>query len=226
MRRMQGPAAALYPRVPTNAMALKAVDDEITAVMHTTNSPACIIVPKLGSAFFNRLSNRTRGVSLQINGVIHPTYSNATALTQTYARILIYYDRQPNGSNPSISDILLDTANDASTTTNVFSHLNMNNRDRFMVLRDRRLALPAVDVNGAGSALEAGVITDPNNDNKSLRYDEFIKLKGLESLYNSTNGGTVGDVSSGAFGILCINNDATATPGWQFDFSVRFKFLD
>lgn len=228
VRRMQGPPAALYSRVPTNALALKSMDvpDELIS-LNSLSSPVCLVVPKLGSAFFNRLSNRTRGVSLQLRGMIFPTYTNALIITQQKVRIIIYYDRQSNGANPSISDILLDTNQNGATNTDSQSMINMNNKDRFMILRDRYICTPEVAINGATSLPTGGVITDPNGPGKGLKYEEFIKLKGLESLYNSTNGGDVGDISAGAFGILAFSSDASGgNDGWHLSLSTRFKFLD
>lgn len=226
MRRMQGPPAALYPRMPTNALAIKSVDATSSGAIQSTTAPTVLVVPRLGSAFFNRLSNRTRGVSLQLTGLIIPTYSNAAAIAEDFIRIIIYYDRQPNGANPSIADIVTNTdATGAATTTN-YGFINMNNRDRFMILRDRRVATPQLAINGV-SDTPSSLVTDLNvNGGKGFNYQEFIKLKGLESLYNSTNGGTVGDISAGAFGILIFNNDASGSPGWGFKLNVRFKFLD
>lgn len=223
---MQGPPAALYPRNPTNAMALKCVDVTTSGAVQSTTAPAVLVVPLLGSAFFNRLSNRTRGVSLQLTGSINLTGSNAAALAQSYMRIIIYYDRQSNGANPSQATLLTDT-NAAGTPGAVtpYSNLNMNNRDRFMVLRDRKVLLPEVGINGA--SIDTNIVTTVNDLGKGgLAYQEFIKLKGLESLYNSTNGGTVGDISAGAFGILVFNSDASGSPAWSFVLQTRFKFLD
>lgn len=227
VRRMQGPPAALYPRIPTNAVALKSVDALSTGSVQSTTSPAVLIVPLLGSAFFNRLSNRTRAVSLQLTGFISRTATNAAALAPGFMRILIYYDRQSNGANPSQADLLTDTIA-AGTAAPVVpeSGLNINNRDRFMVLRDRKVLLPGIGINGASpTGLE--IVTNINDVGKgSFNYQEFIKLKGLESLYNSTNGGTVGDISAGAFGILVFNHDASGSPAWNFTLQCRFKFLD
>jgi len=227
MRRMQGPPAALYPRVPTNAMALKCVDQRSAGAVQASTAPDVLVVPLLGSAFFNRLSNRTRGVSLQLTGFISPTTTNAGFHNQEEMRIVIYYDRQPNGANPSQADILTDTT-PAGTAVAVTpqSGLNINNRDRFMILRDRKVMLPAVGI--AGVAFGNIAINSNYNDlgKGSMNYQEFIKLKGLESLYNSANGGTVGDISAGAFGILVFNDDATGDPAWNFTLQARFKFLD
>lgn len=227
MRRMMGPPAALYPRVPTTAMAVKSVDlGPQLQLFDATGATVALTVPKLGAAFFNRLSNRTRAISLQIHGMIEPTNTNTGIISQTYGRIMVVYDRQPNGALPSVSDILLDTNSSGAVGTDAFSMTNMNNRDRFMILRDRKVVLPAVDALGAGSGNVGGIVTDVSCDKQGLRYEEFIKLKGLESLYNSVNGGTIGDLSAGSFILLLVSNDAAALSGWQFQYNARFKFLD
>jgi len=143
MRRMQGPPAALYPRVPTNAMALKCVDVRSTGAYASGTSPDVLLVPLLGSAFFNRLSNRTRGVSLQLTGFIQPTYTNLANYVADTTRIIVYYDRQPNGANPTQADLLTDTvAAGTAVAVTPQSGLNINNRDRFMILRDRKVLTP------------------------------------------------------------------------------------
>lgn len=227
VRRMAGPPAALYARAGTPAMALKSVDALSTGAVQSTTTPQVLIVPLLGSAFFNRLSNRTRAVSLSLTGRIIPTKTNAAAFGSSYMRILIYYDRQSNGANPSQADVLTDTIA-AGTAAAVIpeSNLNINNRDRFMVLRDRKVLLPAVGALGVspGGLEEVTCLNDIGKG--GLAYQEFIKLKGLESLYNSTNGGTIGDISAGAFGILVFNADNSGSPAWAFTVQTRFKFLD
>lgn len=227
VRRMQGPPAALYPRAPTNATAMKSVDaPDQTIVLNTTASPNVLVVPETGGGFFNRLGNRTRGVSLQIRGTVAPTFSNAATLAQGRVRIVIYYDRQSNAANPTISDILADTDNGGSTNTDVQSMVNISNRDRFVILRDRYIVTPEIGVNGGASPLVGAVFTDPNGCGKTFKYEEFIKLKGLESCYNSSLGGGIANISAGAFGILAFSDDASGDEAWQFLYSVRFKFLD
>ena len=229
VRRMQGPPAALYSRVPTNALALKSVDMVFTGsvVNSTTATLAPLAIPTLGSAFFNRLSNRTRAVSLQLTGYLSLTGTNGAGANSQLMRIMIVYDRQSNGALPALSDLLLDTPQSGSPLAiTPRSGLNINNRDRFMVLRDRKVLLPEAGVGGI-SAGNVNIIADVSHDGKNtLMYNEFIKLKGLESLYNSTNGGGIGDVSAGSFLLLAFDEDAAANAAWQFSLTSRLKFLD
>lgn len=219
--------AAMYSRPNTPAMALKCVDALSTGAIQSSTAPAVLIVPLLGSGFFNRLSNRTRGVSLQLTGLIFRTLTNAAGLTEQYMRIVIYYDRRANGGSPSQANLLTDTTN-AGTGVAVTpeSGLNINNRDRFVILRDRKVYLPAVGAAGVSPG-DTTFVTCVNDHGKGgLAYQEFIKLRGLETVYNSMNGGTVADISAGAFGILVFNADASGSPAWSFTLQTRFKFLD
>jgi len=227
---MQGPPAALYAPVRTNATSIKSCDGVAGTIGFSvigSSQPTCLIIPKLGAAFFNRLGNRTRGISLQITGIVNPSLGNAAAEVEQLGRIIIYYDRQPNGANPAPSDIIASYDAAGSSATTAYDGMNMNNRDRFVILRDRKMYLPPLGISGATPAAQQGVFVDPNTTNHSFMYNEYIKLMNMETLYNSVNGGTIGDISSGAFGIHVFSStDTNATPAWQFTFNVRFKFLD
>jgi len=93
----------------------------------------------------------------------------------------------------------------------------LTNRQRFQILRDYQVLLgDATNVAGA-----AEIIPDPIKNSNNI--DMFIPLKGLESIYNGTNGGTVADITSGAIGITLF--DATLN-GWAFDFTSRLRYYD
>lgn len=56
--------------------------------------------------------------------------------------------------------------------------------------------------------------------------DWFIPLKGLETIYNNTNGGSIADITSGAllFYLVC---DADITTGtWNMEYTSRLRFYD
>lgn len=209
-------------------MALKSVDTGPQLQIFDASGVIVPItgVPVPGSQFFNRLSNRTRGVSIQIHGMVEPTNTNTGIIAQTYARLMVIYDRQPNGAVPSLADVLQDFNSSGAAGTDTFSMINMENRNRFMVLRDRKIVLPSIDALGAGSSNVGGIVTDVSCDKQGLRYEEFIKLKGLESQYNSTSTATITDISTGSFLLLMLSNDAAPLAGWQFQYNCRFKFLD
>lgn len=228
---MKGPPAALYPAARTNATAIKAVDcEEIqTFVFLNGASPQTIPnVPLPGASYNNRLGNRTRGISMHIVGQILPTGTNAAQSQQALARIIVFYDRQNNTSTCSQSDLINDTNNGGTTLTSAFAGINMANRDRFVILRDRKIVLPPIGINGATSTVGPMCIADVTGHHKNggFLFNEFIKLRGLETLYNTAVAGTQADISAGSYGILCIANEPSGFGSWQLEYQARYKFLD
>lgn len=194
----------------------------------TVNS--LINYPIEGSSFYNRIGRRTRGVSLELHGKIEPTNANATAVKAQYARIIILYDRQPNGATPSVSTILQDYCIDNTQSTTSQSGLNMDNRDRFQVLRDRKVLLPPLGINGVAPTTSAGGVYTINSDLKdgTFNYSEFIRLNGLETQYkaSSTSSNNIGDVATGSYLILVMQELTGTTGAWMLSFQTRYKFLD
>lgn len=184
--------------------------------------------PTEGAGFYNRIGRRIRMKSLQISGQIAISGGNAAAIAAQFARVMVVYDRQPNGAFPSVSDVLqnYDQAGATSANQTAFQHLNMNNRDRFQVLRDRKLILPPLGINGV-TAFSDQLVVDPNlGDNTTFLFKEFIKLNGAE-FHAKASTGLIGDIATGSIFLLVISSaDANATAGWQVQLTSRLKFLD
>lgn len=224
--------AALRARAGTGATEIKSIDGSNFATMPTFLTAGVVQqaisnMPIEGSSFYNRIGRRTRGISLEFHGEVVPTLGNAAAVPQQYARIMIIYDRQPNGALPAIGDVLLDYDHSGNTNTWSFSGLNMDNRDRYVVLRDRKILLPALGINGVAST--TGSIPLFNGDDKAstMIYNEYIKLGGLETQYKASSSGAIGDVATGSYIMILISNaDANATAAWKLQYNARYKFLD
>ena len=231
MRTLSRFPASLYGG--RGATELKSVDSSLLTRQLTTNGVTGVVellmVPPVnGAAFYNRIGTRTRAMSLQITGAIRPTYTNPAAKLAGLGRIMIIYDRQPNGSLPNAgSDVIADFPYNGVPVTNAMSGLNMNNRDRFLVLRDRKVKLPAIGINGAAPASSPNEFIDCAQDGGFV-FKEYIKLKGLESHYKASSG-NVGDIATGSFIILC-SSTADAAVGtdaaWEFGYCARLKFYD
>lgn len=195
----------------------------------TVNS---LTYPIEGSSFYNRIGRRTRGVSLELHGIIEPTLTNTAATKAQYARIIIVYDRQSNGATPAVSDILLDYFVGGQTSTTSQSGLNMDNRDRFMILRDRKVLLPPLGISGVAPTTTATGLYTINSDVKesSFNYSEYIKLNGLETQYKSSTPSSesnIGDVATGGYLVVVIQEQILTTQvAWQLSFQTRLKFLD
>ena len=104
-----------------------------------------LVTPNLvqsGAGFYNRIGRRIEMKSLHLTGLIHSTGKQAD---QDYCRLLVVYDRQTNGALPAASDILKDYDQSGSSSTGVFSGINPDNRERFVILADYRLAMPGTN---------------------------------------------------------------------------------
>lgn len=177
-----------------------------------------------GSSFFNRVGRKVMMRSLHLTGGVILSGNSATAMTDEYLRHMIVYDRQPNGAVPAISDILLDYDNTGTTTTTSVSGLNMNNADRFVILRDMRVIVPNSDLNNQTLNGVAGIIDYTTN---RVNINEFVLLKNLETHYkSSTNPAAIGDIASGALWFVQFGNVASASCAFGCAIQARLRYHD
>lgn len=165
-----------------------------------------------GAELYQRVGRKTYMKSIHIRGVIQPN----AAGSESAVRMLLIYDSQPNKVAPLITDLLLDSNAAAGTTW--ASEINLINRQRFKILKDTQFLLGSV-TNVAGNS---ELIPDPIRN--SLNVEMFLKLNGLETIYNATNGGTIADISSGAIFLVCVG-DANAG-SFQFNYTSRLRYYD
>lgn len=198
----------------------------------TTGTIALLNGLQYGAAPYNRIGNRIRMKSLHLRGFILVTGSNAAANTQGFpARIIVFYDRQTNGANPSITDLLMAYTQAGATTSNTLDGIRMDNRDRFLILRDSQLTMPPVGVNGgtpaANTAFSYSVVTSGSDQGSGcFSVDMFIPLKGLEAHYKASTG-LVGDLATGGLFVLGVSSDASAgSPAYALNFTSRLRFYD
>lgn len=138
-------------------------------------------------------------------------------------RVVLLYDRQPNGSLPSgIQDVFQDRSVNGTLSYDHQSALNMENRDRFYVLRDWKIMTPLV-LNGTGGANYGVTQIWNNNAGPCDFFESYVKLKNLETHYKA-NTGNIGDIATGSL-LLCTYCN-TATSYWTVDVSTRLKFID
>lgn len=169
-----------------------------------------------GAGFFNRVGSRIELINIHVRGIID---IQATTITQ-YCRMLVVYDRQPNGVAPLVGDILQARDQAGAVTGNAFVEINLDQRQRYLILRDKEYYIPAV-------TNTAGVLTNgPNfpSEGPELCVNEFIKMKGLLTQFkSSSNPTTVTDINSGAvymFFLAAVDNTA------RFQGGVRVRFAD
>lgn len=168
----------------------------ITFGAGTFTAPAILNGLTQGSDATNRIGRKVIWKSLYLR------MTAALAATSTGGgniRCIIVYDKQANAAAPAVTDILVQ---DAFTSPN-----NLNNRDRFVTLCDQ-----ITDPIGAATEFSAHI--------------EYFKKINLETVFNSGNAGTIGDIQSGSLYIMFAQQGTIATASGQITWSTRLRFDD
>jgi len=199
---------------------IKAIDiAEVTYVFRDPGTASSIVLLngiQTGSGFFNRIGARIEMMNLQMNGFLTPTVAGAST-TPSNLRVLIVYDRQPVGALPVISDILQSRDQAGTATTGGLSHINLDFRDRFTIVRDMHWATPTVTA-GVVSGISSGV-GEPWTLNK------FIPLNGFGTHFkSSSNPTTIADMSTGAL-YACFVTE-TNDQDWSIEIDFRLRYSD
>lgn len=217
-----------FRTITNQPAALRAFRGEIKAVdvpvqnyaVNTTASITQLNAIRIGSTYVNRIGRRIEMKNLRLTGILEQL---RTIATEDYMRVMVVYDRQPNGAFPVLADIIATTDQAAANTTGVFSNINLNNRDRFIFLRDKRVALPS-------STITAGVVTNlgPIDPITTLtNFDMFIPLKGLVTQYKADSSpAVIGDVATGSLLLVIVGGTAAGSEGWQIAIETRLRFND
>lgn len=133
---------------------------------------------------------------------VQKQYNTTVPAQPCNVRWILFYDKQTNGAAPSASDFFQQSA---SISENMVSPINLNNRDRFIVLKDKMMSLN-------GSAIATGW------------FKKFQRIN-LEVIYNAT-GNTVGAIQTGSMYLLAVTDFQDATYNLVCDISTRVRFLD
>jgi len=143
--------------------------------------------------------------SVHIQGLVYPVDDNTFV---NLARVLIVWDSQPNsGTIAGITDIL--TSADACAPT------NLNNRERFTILRDLRFSM--------GKVSDTATQAFSNGDNTHV-INEFIKLKDVKTTYSGTTA-AIGSIATGALLMVTIGL-AVAASASTVRVSSRLRYTD
>lgn len=164
-----------------------------------------------GIATGTDITNRV-GRKMQMKSILfrsdwyNATGNNVSVAQGASGRCVIIYDAQPNsGAAPVGTDIF--------TTQTIQAPMNLNNRDRFKVLKDFTYTINAFST-GATGILATG-------DAKNTFRKVFKKLN-LETIFSGV-GATQGDISTGAVYICTCSDIANAS---YTDWASRIRFID
>lgn len=208
---------------------VKQVDNAQTFASFTSATPgfALLNAVNVGSNIYQRTGVKIALRSIHIRGIITPSRQNGTAVTEQLGRIIVVYDKQPNGAGPAMGDVLQTLSNAGAATTTSYSMPNLLNRERFTILRDKKVFLSPLGINGATPASTTAISLEANTGQNPLLVDMFIKLTGLETSYNTNTSGAIGDINTGSLIIGTISdNDAQLNSAWIFRYVSRLRFID
>jgi len=198
---------------------LKGYDNvlSLTNQVAATLSYACVNDMTQGPNLYQRIGRKVFMKSLQIRGQWAPNIALTGSVSpQSHARLLILYDKAADAAFPNAVDVLRDA--NAGGSAGVYSAINLDNRERFVVLRDWDFILPSC-TNNFGVLTNVG-ITDTCK--QSLQIDAYMKLDGIETLYNNVNGGTVADITTGSLLVIGLGENAA----WLFSGYTRLRYTD
>lgn len=180
-----------------------------------------------GAADYQRVGTRCEFTSIQLRLGIYLRNGTAAITQPLRGRLLLVYDRQPNGSKPNISEIITSRQFDGGTNTDAYSMVNMANRDRFMILREYNFVFSPTDTGSHYKSPLANVPEIDVTERKNYQIEDYVKLKGgLGTQYKGATG-AIGDIATGAFYLCGIGEEtAGSTSNMICEGDVRMRYLD
>lgn len=175
--------------------------------------------PLPGTDFFSRIGRKVQPKSVHIRGIIRPIPTLAADIAPDVLRTLLVWDKQCNAATASVQDILRDANSGGSTS--VLSHVNLDNRERFIILRDQHF--PTTKLLVANQELWAPL----DQVKPSFNFDWFVKLpKTLHSSFNGGSSGTITDMTTGSLFLFTILGNSANNFEWELAYTSRYRFYD
>lgn len=193
----------------------KVADTTFTA---TNVSSTAVIANALavaqGVAVTERVGNKIIVTSIQCLGQFLGEQARDQAVSllspPQCVRMIVYIDKQPNGADPAAGDLLNDGAN-------VFSPMNLANRDRFVIVKDIIKTIgPVASTATAGQVGFGG---------EGVKLVKFYKKCRIPVTYGGTTSG-IASIKTNAIGVLFIGGNATGELDSNFNGYLRFRYTD
>lgn len=189
------------------------LNQAVYAVENTGTQLALLNGCVAGSQNFNRIGRKIQLKSLQIRGYFLATDDT---VANTFARMVIVYDKQPNGAAPTWANIITSQNIAGTTSSTATDMVNLDNRDRFEIIRDKTYTLSAKDTTATQAYSGSPTI---------ICVEDFVKLGKRETCFNAGTAGTIGDITSGSLYVFFIASQPNAT-GVNYIGAFRTRFID
>jgi len=195
-----------------------AIDTADTDWTNAENDPAtlnCLFAPVQGDDFNNRQARQVSVFKIMIRGAITaPAEANQGAANDfSRCRVVIYMDKQSNGTQSQGEDVL---AAGASTGDALDMFQNPANFGRFKVLKDKLFNISDTNMTYDGTNVEV------NGTVRSFKWI-FKFRKPIIVHYNATNGGTIADVVDNSFHLIVKQQGGSVTPSIRYRVRTYFK---
>lgn len=170
----------------------KYIDLTTSSTVSSTGTVFALNGVAQGLTDITRIGNKIRGKDVLCRGVFA---INASA-TNTLIRAILFCDKQYNGADPAVSDVL--------GSASVLAPLNRDNTERFVILKDQLISL----------------VVSQDNAQKTTKWYKTIPWH----MYYSGTDATDASLQTNALCILLLSNEATNVP--SFSIISRVKFYD
>ena len=105
----------------------------------------------------------------------------------------------------------------------VYSGVNPDYRERFLILADIRLTMPGTSNVSPGTAVTNGI--DPLTT--TFNINRFIRLRNLATQYQAThNPSIIDDISTGALYVMTMGSQAAIVAPWEYNAKWRLRYRD
>lgn len=199
-----------------NAPEVKSFDTAGTTYTADINTASitAIFTPVQGTAFANRIGTRVKAKSIHIRGFVSNTAARAHSDFEgpvNQVSVSIVLDMQPNGSNPAITDVY--------SSADPTGMLNLNNRDRFKVLKEKTFVFDNYNLLSAVNFSSSTV--------NQIRTLKIFKKCDIPVFFNSGNAGAASDISSNNI-LMIIRSTYPNGIGNETSASIktRIRFID
>lgn len=209
---------------------LKWMDTPYTTLpFNAQASILCLNGVNTGASSFQRIGRSIclKSVHVVLNPTINLARSPGADGDNFLGRYILVWDQQANGAIPSYTDILQDIDNGGVPLTDTFSAcMNLNNKKRFLILRDDKFVLPTWRLGVTGSTVKE-IDCPPSSDSKLLT-EWFVNLKGLETIFNALTNGDQRDITTGALYFVGVSSDDQVVPFniWYVNLTSRIRYYD
>lgn len=196
------------------------VDSFGTVAVSTTPVFNLLNAAFIGGLWYQREGKTTKNLGLDLKIDVYNAGLNLTALDESTVRIMVLWDKMAQGTTTVIGDVLEDCQKAGTTQNIVLSNVNMNKRDRYEILSQEFVSLPAIGVSGAVSSLQQ------TNTTVGRSIQRYIKVN-RQTEFNVGNNGDISDINSGAlFLVIWADSGVDATPAFKVEYTTRLSFYE